>query len=190
MDGKEKIIARILLDAEEYGQEIKNKSQSDYDEAVARARAAADKLISDEVLQAESDRAETLRRRKVIADLDGKKVMLTAKTRGVEAVFERVVERLNNLDKSAYMSFIDQLLSQNAPQGARVVFSKNAPFSLEEAQNLSTVKAKGLSTLMGGDFSGGAMIEGKDADVNLSFDAIVSELKEGLETSVAEKLFG
>ena len=42
----------------------------------------------------------------------------------------------------------------------------------------------------GGDFLGGVIVKTPTADVNLSFEAILQELYDGLVSSVAERLFG
>ena len=110
MNGQEKIIEQILLDANTYSTQLGEKAEAEYNALVEAATENAKKLIEEEAVRAEKERKEQLARTTVIATLDGKKQVLSAKKRAIDDVFTRALESLNNLDKSAYMSIIDRLL--------------------------------------------------------------------------------
>ena len=190
MNGQEKIIEQILLDASTYAQQLGERAEAEYNTLVETATQNAKKLLEEEAVRAEKDRKEQLARTTVIATLDGKKQVLSAKKRAIDDVFKSALESLNNLDKSAYTSIIDRLLTQHAPENAIVLLAKNTPITERDFSALESVKAKNLSVEFGGDFLGGVIVKTPTADVNLSFEAILQELYDGLVSSVAERLFG
>ena len=190
MNGQEKIIEQILLDASTYAQQLGERAEAEYNTLVETATQNAKKLLKEEAVRAEKDRKEQLARTTVIATLDGKKQVLSAKKRAIDDVFKSALESLNNLDKSAYTSIIDRLLTQHAPENAIVLLAKNTPITEQDFSALESVKAKNLSVEFGGDFLGGVIVKTPTADVNLSFEAILQELYDGLVSSVAERLFG
>lgn len=189
MDGKDKIIEQILQDADLYSKEVIEKADGDYEAAVNSAKENAETLLCDAKKDFEAEETETLRRRKVVASLDGKKLYLSKKTEAVSEVFYNALEKLNKLDKSAYKSIICRLIKENAASGATVVIPQNCPFTQNEVCNFDVVKELNLKVKNGGNFNGGVVIESQTSDVNLSFEAIIDGLKERYETYVAEKLF-
>ncbi len=189
MDGKDKIIEQILQDADLYSKEVTEKADKDYEAAINSAKENAENLLQNARKSFDEEEAETLRRRKVVAQLDGKKLYLSKKTEAVSEVFTRALEKLNKLDKSTYKSIICRLIKENATFGATVIFPKNCPFTQNEVCNFEVVKELNLKVKTSGNFNGGVVIESQTSDVNLSFEAIIDGLKERDETYVAEKLF-
>ncbi len=190
MNGKDVIIERILKDAQDAALLIRQRAQSAYDEALNAAKKKADEMVKACKEEVAFDKEETLRRRKVVASLDGKKVALSARTKAVDEVFLRVLSHLNNMEKSAYKAFIDKLLVENAQQKDCVILAKNSPLSVDDVLMLSVSKERQLSARKDGNFNGGIVLESKDLDLNLSFEALVSVCKEANQTKVAEELFG
>lgn len=189
MDGKDKIIEKILSDAEDYKTATIRRADEDYANLVGEAEVRARQIIDDETEVLQKEQADALKRKKVVADLDGKKVYLSKKTEAVDTVFSSSLEKLNNLDKSTYKSVIERLIQDNAVQNSTVVLSKNAPITADDVLNFDVSKRLNLKVSANGEFSGGVIIETETSDVNLSFQAIVDGLKERYETMVAEKLF-
>lgn len=189
MDGKDKIIEKILSDAENYRAEVVQKADEDYNVFVGSAASQAEKLLKEQETLFETEESEALKRKKVVAVLDGKKMYLSKKTQAVNDVFSNTLKRLNNLDKSAYKSLIARLIEKNAVKGATIVLSTNAPLDVSDVLGLDVVKSLDLKVRKDGNFSGGLIIESDISDVNLSFEAITQGLKERYESYVAEKLF-
>lgn len=189
MDGKDKIIEKILSDAEEYKTATIRRADEDYANLVGDAEIRARQIVDAETEVLIKEQTDALKRKKVVADLDGKKVYLSKKTEAVNAVFSSTLKKLNNLDKSTYKSVIERLLQDNAVQNSTVVLSKCAPITANDVLDFDVSKRLNLKVNANGDFSGGVIIETETSDINLSFQAIVDGLKEKYETTVAEKLF-
>lgn len=189
MDGKDKIIGRILDDAAAYRQDVMTKADEDYDSVLNDAKSrveAAEQKLKDEL---EKEETETLKRSEVVAGLDGRKLYLKRKTEAVGEVFSAALEKLNKLDKSAYKSLIMRLIEENAVVGATVVLAENSPLTAREVSDACTQQGINVKVNEGGKFSGGIFIVTDGADINLSFEALVASAKEKYETFVAEKLF-
>ncbi len=187
MDGKDKIIEKILRDAENYRAEVTAKADEDFATLVNKAEEKVSATLKGEETILEKEQAESLKRKKVVADLDGKKLYLSKKTDAVNDVFSNALNKLNNLDKSTYKSIIERFIKENATPFSTVVLSKNAPITVADiSQNFKDLN---LNFRCDGEFSGGVVIENDGLDINLSFEAVLGGLKEKYETEVAEKLF-
>lgn len=187
MDGKDKIIEKILSDAENYRASVTLKADEDYDVLVGEATEKASALINAEEEVLKKEQAESLKRKKVVADLDGKKLYLSKKTDAVNDVFSLALNKLNNLEKSAYKTVIERFIKENAKPFSTVVLSKHAPINASDMTE--SFKDLNLKYRFDGEFSGGVIIENDGLDVNLSFEAVLNGIKEDYETKVAEKLF-
>lgn len=189
MDGKDKIIEKILSDADNYRESVTLKAKENAEKVVSDAEEEATRIISEALDFLKKEEEETLKRRKTLAVLDGKKLYLSGKSRAVEKVFSTCLYKLNRLDKSTYKSIICRLIKENAKNGDTIVLAKNSVLNAKDVLSAEEVKKLNLNVKEGGNFNGGIVIEGKSSDLNLSFEAIVSDLKERYETYVSEKLF-
>lgn len=189
MDGKDKIIEQILSEAESYRLSVVTKADEEYSLAIDTATKKAEEIIATEEASLKKEEEEAIERKRIVASLDGKKLYLSKKTEAVDEVFSLALDKLKNLEKSAYRSVIYRLIKENAEENAKIVIAKNSPLSKEEVLDFDVCKKLSLSVSCDGDFSGGVIIEGKTADINLSFEAIIDGLKEKYQTSVADKLF-
>ncbi len=189
MDGKDKIIEKILSDADAYRNSVTSKAKEEAEKAVFSAEEERARIISEALDSIKKEEEETLKRRKTLAMLDGKKLYLSGKSQAVEKVFSTCLYKLNNLDKSTYKSIICRLIRENAKVGDTIVLARNSVLTALDLSSTEEVKNLDLKVKEGGNFNGGIVIEGKVADLNLSFEAIVSDLKERYETYVSDKLF-
>ena len=106
MDGKDKIIEKILSDADNYRESVTLKAKENAEKVVSDAEDEATRIISEALDFLKKEEEETLKRRKTLAVLDGKKLYLSGKSRAVEKVFSTCLYKLNRLDKSTYKSII------------------------------------------------------------------------------------
>ena len=106
-------------------------------------------------------------------------------------MFLCALKKLCALDKKSYFKLVSSLIEENCDENDIVVLSKDGVLSSSDIEKMPAVKDKKLSVSKDlGDFIGGVMLIGKVCDKDLSFSALISQKKEGLSNSVAEKLFG
>jgi len=191
MDGIEAIIQKILSDAESQAKDTLSKAEEYVRLKVNDAENWANdyKAYQDKILQKEAE--ETVTRRLTVADLDVRKILLEAKSQVVNEVFENALEKLRNLDKDSYLKLVEKLIEENAEEGDEVVLSSDSVISSSDMKKLKVFVDRGLKI---SSFTmserGGVMLIGKKSDKNLTFSAVLEDMKSGFISSIALKMFG
>ncbi len=190
MDSKEAIIGTIMSEAEEKAAKITQKGNEDADKLISDAKAFAEELNNKLKSEYASDEAETLRRRKTVAALDAKKLVLKAKQEVLSEVFLRAYDKLCALQKSDYLALVDKLLVLSAEDGDEVVLSDDGVITDGDIKTLGVYKERSLTVSPEkGDFKGGVKLIGKICDKDLSFRQVLDEKKDSLSAKIAEELF-
>lgn len=190
MDSKEAIIGTIMSEAEEKAAKITQKGNEDADKLISDAKAFAEELNNKLKSEYASDEAETLRRRKTVAALDAKKLVLKAKQEVLSEVFSRAYDKLCALQKSDYLALVDKLLVLSAEDGDEVVLSDDGVIADGDIKSLGVYKERNLTVSPEkGDFKGGVKLIGKICDKDLSFRQVLDEKKDSLSAKMAEELF-
>lgn len=189
---KEAIINKIISDAE-----IKAAAM------VSEARAKAESTINETKSLCDLYRAESKKetdklvldidsRAQTVAELDSKKMLLGAKAQIIDKVFERVLDKIRELDKDTYLKLLLGML-ENAEDGDVITVSKREKGILTEKAVENFAKGKGIKLTLNkepGDFDGGMILTSRGVDKNLTFDVEVSLLREEIEMQIAKELFG
>ena len=190
MDGKETIIERIILDANSVADEILGKAKERASNTIDEAKEWADAYLEAQNKLLETDLANIISRKNTVADLDVKKVNLSAKQKVLENVFDLVLEKLCALDKKSMQKLISSLLVENAEDGDRILISSKANLSSEDLASLEIYQSKNLSVIGNdGDFVGGIYLINDKCDKDLSFETLTKLKREEIEEQIAEKLF-
>ena len=175
MDEKQVISQKIIEDANLQAEQIVQNALNRADEARANANKQAQELVETARAEGQQNCDLIVERKKTIARLDAKKVVLSAKQELVESAFEVALKKLNALEKSDYLNFIEKQLKAYAEQGDRVIICKSAPVSVQEVLSLAVSTELSLSAVIGEDFGGGIKLQGGKCDKDLSFKATVLE---------------
>ncbi len=190
MEGKEAIIARIIGDA-------KNKAEvllRDADTNVAESEREAKEWIADylkaqrKLLAEEAENVVT--RRKTVAELDCRKVALSAKQAVISEVFERALQSAESFPEVKYLEIVEKLCNENAEEGDTLILAASAPLKETDIAKLPVFKEKKLK--FGGTsdkFRGGIMLVNDVCDKDLSFKALLDNKKDELEAEIAAALF-
>ena len=190
MEGKEAIIARIIGDA-------KNKAEvllRDADTNVAESEREAKEWIADylkaqrKLLAEEAENVVT--RRKTVAELDCRKVALSAKQAVISEVFERALQSAESFPEVKYLEIVEKLCNENAEEGDTLILAASAPLKEADIAKLPVFKEKKLK--FGGTcdkFRGGIMLVNDVCDKDLSFKALLDNKKDELEAEIAAALF-
>lgn len=175
------VIEGNLKKAKDAAQDIENKANIAAEEKVA---------IAEKGLQADYD--EIIRRSVVVAGLDAKKIVMSAKAKAVDNLFAKAIEEIANLDKKKYLSIIENLLKKHAEDGDVVVICERDKDKITK-KFVDDVAAKmGIKLTLSkqtGNFHGGVVLASKNCDKNLSFDMELLAIREESETQIADMLF-
>lgn len=190
MDGKQAIICKILDDANEKAQSIISNANKNVDEKITDAEEFAKEYSTAQLSIAKKEAGEIIERRLIVADLDARKDLLSKKQQVISKVFDLAYEKLCSIDKKTYLDFVEKLIIEVAEDGDQVLLSKDGVLSGSDIESLKVFKDKKLvAKKEKGDFIGGVMLFGKNADKNLTFKAILLENRDILASKVSQILF-
>lgn len=192
MDGQQKIIDKILSDATHDAGEMLSEALKKAEALVAAKQAEADAEYDISVEEARKAGEEVVRRRLTVADLEVKKLLLSAKKQAVDEAFEESLKKLLALPKEEYTALVESMIASAADDGDVVVISENDKNVLTKAffDKISAKIGKKL-TLSDtfGNFKGGVMLLGKGVDKNLTFESELALLRDEVEPEVAKIMF-
>lgn len=192
MDGQQKIIDKILSDATHDAGEMLSEALKKAEALVAAKQAEADAEYDISVEEARKAGEEVVRRRLTVADLEVKKLLLSAKKQAVDEAFEESLKKLLALPKEEYTALVGSMIASAADDGDVVVISENDKNVLTKAvfDKISAKIGKKL-TLSDtfGNFRGGVMLLGKGVDKNLTFESELALLRDEVEPEVAKIMF-
>lgn len=192
MDGQQKIIDKILSDATHDAGEMLSEALKKAEALVAAKQSEADAEYDLSVEEARKAGEEVVRRRLTVADLEVKKLLLSAKKQAVDEAFEESLKKLLALPKEEYAALVESMIASAADGGDVVVISENDKNVLTKAffDKISAKIGKKL-TLSDtfGNFKGGVMLLGKGVDKNLTFESELALLRDEVEPEVAKIMF-
>lgn len=198
MAGVEKIKEKILQDAEIKVNEILEKARLQAKETTEKANQKAVQRVKEISQKSAYETSEKKRIINSIVELEMRKDILTAKQQSIDEVFDKVLERMNNLDDSKYEQVIFNMLIASVESGAEeVVMSEDrvkklsADFinkvnkALEAAGKKGNIKISDETR----NISGGFILKSQGIEINNSFEAVIRLYRDEIEPKVAEIFF-
>jgi len=130
LKGMENIVGRILADAETSAAEIKAQSDAAVAEVMAAANTQAEQVYAQGLKSAKAEVENVLLRGKSMADLEGRKALLTARQSVIDEAFSAAVDQLQKKrkDKDGYTKLLADLAKPHLQADSAVVLDK-ADFS-------------------------------------------------------------
>ena len=191
MDGKKAIIAKIIESAEKKARDNLHVAEqyavSVKEQATEWANAYSN--AQEKVLQ--KDTADIIARRKIVAGLDVRKILLKAKQDVIDDIFVRAEQKLCKADKKTYLKLVLNTIAEFADEGDQVMLSCDGVISEKDISESAVFKEKKLTVCKKqGKFYGGVMLIGKNCDKNLTFHEIISAEKDKIAPVLAKEIFG
>lgn len=189
MDGKNKIIQRILADAETKCQDILAKAHADTQDAVDKAQQNAKEQQSACEDKCTIDGKSIVANALSNAKLDINKYKLSSKQGMIDQVYNKVSSELHSLPAKQYLALITKLIETHAEEGETVTICQKDK-DVVTASFLSKFD-KGLSLDKNyGNFDGGVVLSSAKYDKVLTLDRIVEDIRRTSDSQVAKILFG
>lgn len=190
----ESIVDKIHSDGHAEAESILFAAQKKADEIILSAKTEAEKYRQEVEADVEKRTRSIAEHYAATARLDVKKIRLAAKRRAVAEVYAMAKEKLLSLSEEDALNLLDRLLKTYAEEGDKVAFLGEFKYA-KRAELLPVFAEKKLSVipadrLQGVKADGGVYLVGKNADKNLSFDALLKADFEEHQTEIAESLFG
>ena len=195
MNGLDKITARIAADAQAQADAILSEGKA---QARAITQSWEEKAHAESgAILAQGERAakERLERLDSMAQMEGKRLLLSAKQEMISQAFDAALERLLSLPQEEYVELLAKLCVQAAVTGREeLIFSPadKEKIGAKVAARVNIAKGTAMLTVADEtrDIKGGFILVGDGVEVNCAFDVLVRLSRPELERQVAQLLFG
>ena len=189
MNGKEKIINKILSDADTKCQGILDQANAQAQQIIAAAEASILKDKTELDARIEAATAERIRNRVATAELDGKKYRLNAKQQLINKCYDLAYQQLLKQNDKERLALIGTLLDKYAEKGETVyVTEKDAKLVTQKYLDSLNKGLKLGKKYINAD--GGIMLEGDGYEKDLTLSRVIAYAREQTEGKVAVALLG
>lgn len=187
------ITSKILSDAENNADSSLMNAENTKQEIINKAKSEAEIIIKTEAERAAKDAVDLKNRRVSAAELQGRKMLLSAKQEAIKKSFNAAIDKLKAMPEDEYLSFLAQEIVKipncegsivlNAKDreniGERLVKTVNEKLGAEKvALSKNTVKA-----------SGGFVLKRGSVEINSTFETLLDSMKDELTGEIANALF-
>ena len=187
------ITSRILSDAKNTADSSLMNAENTKKEIINKANSEAEVIIKTESERAAKDAVDLKNRRVSAAELQGRKMLLSAKQEAIKKSFTAAIDKLKVMPEDKYLSFLAQEIVKipncegsivlNAKDreniGERLVKTVNEKLGAEKvALSKNTVKA-----------SGGFVLKRGNVEINSTFETLLDSMKDELTGEIANALF-
>ena len=191
MEGKEAIINKILSDADKKAEDNIHEAEKYSLELKENAEIWAKAYFDEQSEIIKKDCEEIVKRRKIVANLEVRKIILNAKQNAIEEAFNAAYESLCKMSKEKYLEFVCKLIKDCAEDGDVIVLSKDGVLTAKDFEDKDFYTSHKLSVQKErGEFIGGVKLIGAYSDKDLTFKSVIEAEKDEFSFKVAEKLFG
>ncbi|MDD5793845.1 V-type ATP synthase subunit E [Clostridium sp. HCP1S3_B4] len=192
------LTSKILSDAEAKKEEILAKASEEKEKILQKKQNSA-KALEKEILEKAKSEAATRKERTISsAELTARNEKLKAKQEVIADVFLESVDKLSSLDKDVQVKFIkDTILNLDIDGDEKLILNDAGKEMVTDSvlgdinKSLKSKGKKGEISLSteNGSFKGGFILEKAGIEINNTYEALVSSLREELEFEVAKVLF-
>ncbi|MDU1320502.1 MAG: V-type ATP synthase subunit E family protein [Clostridium botulinum] len=189
-----KILEEAKVKKEEFIKEAKENGKKILDKKTAEA-----KIVEKNTIE-KAERESVIRRERILsnAELKVRNEKLQSKQKVIENVLEKSLEKLSSLSKEEYLSYIkERILTLPIDGDENIIINLKDKLLITEnfitEINSELVKKGKLGNLSLSDetrdFKAGFILEKNGIEINNSFEALISSMKDELEYEVARVLF-
>ena len=193
MSNVKNITSKILKDAEAGKENILAAAEEEKNKILSKKASAANEIAQEILQKAEADAKSKKERVISSAKLKVRNNKLAAKQEIIDEVFEKSINKLTELSKEQFLNFVkNSILSMNLTGKQTLILNetglKFVDDSFIEELNKEAKATIALSKISG-NFKGGFILENNGIEINSTYEALVSSLRDELEFEVAKVLF-
>ena len=187
---KRELLDKIVADAEARARSILSDAEEKAANMVAAAEEERAALIESARKMAAAAAPETISRRKAMAELESRKLVLEAKQALIRETYDRALVAVRESKK--YAALLVRMILSVAEDGDEVIFAASDYDRVDRAKIVAEAMKLGKIRLTEsaerGAFQGGIVLRGKDCDKNLSLEVEMDTLRSE-ENVTAKVLF-
>lgn len=187
----DKLINVILDDAQKIATSTRNEGSEKAQEIINRA--SFDVTVSKQKAYEETNliREDILKQAIVDANLDVKKLILATKRGILDVAFNDAMKKLLNLPKQEYLKIISSLLN-NSEDGDTVLISLKDKSVITKDFIANESKRLGKKIVLSNQYInilGGVILSNENFDKNFSFEVLMLNLRNEIETNISNQIF-
>ncbi|HBV67420.1 MAG TPA: hypothetical protein DEF04_04005 [Clostridiales bacterium] len=190
----ENITANILNEARHNAEASLMNADKTKNEIIDNARKEADVLKNAAAEKAVKE-AESLKSRKIsAAELQGRKMMLSAKQEAIRKSFQKALEKLKSMPEEKYIDFLTNQITKVPYEDGMIILNKSDREKIGEklikSINDNQLKSDKFSlSSETSNSSGGFILRSGSVEINSTFETILDSVKDELTNEVANALF-
>ena len=131
---------------------------------------------------------DILKKRATAARMDRNKIILDAKRKAVDRVYELLLDGLKKSSEDEFVNLVRIAVEKYGEDGQKILLSVSAPTEKEKIESLAAVKEKRMTVETTDSLKDGFAISGEVFDRDFSYSSIVESCRERTENEVADKL--
>ncbi|MBQ4650942.1 MAG: V-type ATP synthase subunit E [Firmicutes bacterium] len=189
----EKITSKILAEAEDLKAQVLAEAKDKSDAVLAEAEAKAKQLIADSEARGLEEKAKVISRRKSVADIDSRKVILAKKQEIIAETFDKAVEAITAMEEVDYINLLVKLGTGSGIKAGQLIFNEKekAAIGQKVADALNAAIDGGQFTVADEtrNLRGGYMLKAGQTFINNTVEALVDENKSALTGEIVKMLF-
>lgn len=193
MSNVKNITSKILKDAEAGKENILATAEEEKNKILSKKVSSANE-IAQEILEKAEVEAKSKKERVISsAKLKVRNSKLAAKQEIIDEVFEKSIDELTKLSKEDFLNFVkNTIVSMNLSGKQTLILNEEGLKFVDTAfidELNKSVNAQITLSETAGNFKGGFILENNGIEINSTYEALVSSLRDELEFEVAKVLF-
>lgn len=198
MSDVKNITSKILKDAEVERQNILEASENEKNRIISKKVDSAKEIEKDMISKAQTEGSSKKDRIISSAKLKVRNDKLAKKQEIIDGIFEEAIKKLGLSSSEDLANFIRRsILTMKIDGDENLILNEEGlkSIGIEFVDELNNeLKAKGLKGEIrllkkAGDFKGGFILEKEGIEINSTYEALLSSLRDDLEFEVAKVLF-
>ena len=193
MSNVKNITSKILKDEEAGKENILAAAEEEKNKILSKKASSANEIAQEILQKAEADAKSKKERVISSAKLKVRNNKLAAKQEIIDEVFEKSINKLTELSKEQFLNFVkNSILSMNLTGKQTLILNETGLKFVDDSfidELNKEVKATIALSKTAGNFKGGFILENNGIEINSTYEALVSSLRDELEFEVAKVLF-
>ena len=195
MSNLNNLTSKILKDAEDKKAVILSDAEGEKNKILSKR--AGEASVEEKSILERAEREAASRKERIIsgAELHARNEKLEAKQKVIKEVFETSVKELSNCSADDLKGFVKEVILNTKIEGTQnLILNEAGKKAIDEAFVAEINEALGKKATIKlsdetGKFEGGFILEQNGIEINNTFEALVSSLKDDLSLEVARVLF-
>lgn len=189
----ENITANILKEAENFAEASIKNADKERQDIIDNANRESEVIIKTEAEKVDKE-AENIKSRKIsAAELEGRKMVLSAKQDAIKKSFDVAVDKLKSMPEEEYINYLSKQIVKVPYSQGTIILNKEDRQKIGEKLVKAVNKKLKVEKFSLSDetvnASGGFILKSGAISINGTFEAVLEDLKDELTNEIANELF-